>query len=287
MPPNDSGPRPASVTRQGLLLASDGSAEPCERIVAVETPVQIVYGSIPFAVMMTSPRDLEDFACGFSYTEGVIDAADDIRAIAIADVDHGVRIDITLRPENLQRHLGRSRALAGRTGCGVCGVTDLAFVAAPAPGGIDGAAVEFAAIARALEAAESLQMLNRDTRAVHGAAFCRRDGSIVAIREDVGRHNALDKLIGAMLRQGVDAREGFVLITSRASYEMVEKTARFGAPALAAMSAPTSLAIERAQAHGLTLVAIARRDGAIAFTMHGQDGKDGDRRGRGSGRGAG
>ncbi len=232
--------------------------------VAVETPVNIVYGSIPYAVMMASPNDLGDFVLGFSLTEGVIAQPEDIRRIEICRQADGIIADVALVPDRFRAHLGRRRNLTGRTSCGLCGVESIealpfaaAVVQATPP-------VRASAIARALAALEDNQPLHLRTRAVHAAAWCDEDGRVLTVREDVGRHNALDKLIGARMQMGGD-RRGFVLVTSRASFEMVEKAAIFGAGALVAISAPTSFAIERAIALGLTLAAIARPDGVTIF----------------------
>ncbi|MFY7961587.1 MAG: formate dehydrogenase accessory sulfurtransferase FdhD [Elsteraceae bacterium] len=243
------------------------AAAPNSREVAVETPVNLLYGGLPYAVMMASPLDLEDFAAGFSLTEGLIESVDEIRAIRREDRADGVLLDVELTPGRFRAHLARRRSLSARTGCGVCGVASLEETprakhpveSAPLPAP--------SAIERAVGALEARQPLNLLTRAVHAAAWCDLNGRILEIREDVGRHNALDKLIGARLRAGAGPQSGFILITSRCSFEMVEKTAIFGAPALVALSAPTSLAIERAEALHLALFAIARDDGAVAFTQ--------------------
>ncbi len=267
MPPNSQPGRNVVRSFDGMAVRYDGgAAEPGAHAIAVETPVNIIYGSLPFAVMMASPADLEDFAYGFSFTEGIIDAADDVRDFVVAETDAGIKVSLTLKAENMQRHLGRARNLAGRSGCGICGISDLSEMPDMPALANHADGYDPAAIARALRKLEEIQTLNAATRSVHGAAFCNWRGEVIALREDVGRHNALDKLVGAMLRSGNSAADGFVLITSRASYEMVEKTVRAGAPVLVAMSAPTSLAIERAQQYGLTLIAVARDDGAIAFT---------------------
>ena len=247
-------------------IAYDGTSGPRQpHAIAVEVPVNFIFGSIPFAVMMASPQDIEDFAYGFTFTEGIIDSSDDIRDVSVERAEEGFRVSVTLKAEMMQRHLGRARNLSGRTGCGVCGIADLKDM--PQASGLEAGGADFDArsIARALRECQQLQVLNGETRAVHGAAFCSHDGTVIAMREDVGRHNALDKLIGSLLRIGVKGADGFVLITSRASFEMIEKAVRFGAPVLVAMSAPTSLAIERARAYGLTLIAVARKDGAILF----------------------
>jgi FdhD protein len=233
--------------------------------VAVEAPVNIVYGNLPYAVMMTTPSDLEDFVAGFSLTEGIIRGIDEIRSIAVTPQDDGIVATVELAPGRFREHLARRRNLSGRTACGLCGVETLTDLPeAQAPGG-NSAPIAADAIARALAELEQHQQLNRLTRAVHAAAWCDRNGTVLSVREDVGRHNALDKLIGARLRAGHDASDGFMLVTSRASFEMVEKTAIFGAGTLVSISAPTSLAIERANALGLTLVCIARADSATVF----------------------
>ena len=267
MPPNKTADRAASALVEAAFITYDGQNRSCgAQAVAVETPVNIIYGSIPFAVMMTSPADLEDFAYGFSFTEGIINSAGEIRTISIGEVAGGLEVSVTLNGDIMQRHLGRARNLAGRTGCGVCGITDITQMHGGYPQLECSVPWDPAAIGTALRNVQSLQTLNEETRAVHGAAFCSWEGDVIALREDVGRHNALDKMIGAMVRSGTRAADGFVQITSRASYEMIDKTVRFGAPVLVAMSAPTSLAIERAKNFGLTLVAVARHDGAMNFT---------------------
>jgi FdhD protein len=233
--------------------------------VAVEAPVNIVYGSLPYAVMMASPADLEDFVTGFSLTEGIVRGVDEIRDIVVTPREEGIEVSVELAPGRFREHLARRRNLSGRTSCGLCGVEtfDEVPMALAQAGG--GPPIAPGAIHAALEALTRHQPLNRLTRSVHAAAWCDRDGAILAAREDVGRHNALDKLIGARLRASHDASGGFVLVTSRASFEMVEKTAIFGAGALVTISAPTSLAIERARKLGLTLVSVARDDAAILF----------------------
>ena len=272
---------PAARRVPTLVVAyEDPAPRPGTRPLAVETPVNLVYGGVPYAVMMTTPRDLADFAYGFSLTEGIVEGADEIRAVRVepgegegagGEGHAGLRLVVDLAPGRLRAHLARKRALSGRTGCGVCGIEDLAdlpLVGPRAEGEGDetrGPRVGVAAIAAALAALGERQDLNRETRAVHAAAWARLDGTIVAVREDVGRHNALDKLVGAMLRAGVDPAEGFLVITSRCSFEMAEKAAAFGARVLVAISAPTSLAVERARGHGMTLCAIARSDTLTVF----------------------
>ncbi len=241
------------------------------RALAVETPLELVFGSIPYAVMMVTPDDLEDFITGFAMTEGVIERASDIRSIAIEQHPKGLRSLIDLVPEKLSAHLSRKRAMTGRTSCGVCGIEDLAALPAHETPLKNGARISDTAIKRAIDGLSAHQPLNDATRAVHAAAWFDLDGVFILAREDVGRHNALDKTIGALMRNEAEPHNGFMLITSRASYEMIEKTARFGASTLVAISAPTSLAVERATALGITLYAIARADGAMKFTNLNQE----------------
>jgi FdhD protein len=234
--------------------------------VAVEAPVNIVYGPLPYAVMMATPSDLEDFVTGFSLTEGIVRDAVEIQGIAVMPQADGIIVTVDLAPGRFREHLARRRNLSGRTSCGLCGVETLDTLPMAEVAGTARASVPLAAIRAALDALERHQPLNQLTRSVHAAAWCGHDGRILAAREDVGRHNALDKLIGARLRAGQHAGDGFVLVTSRASFEMVEKAAIFGAGTLVSISAPTSLAIERARRLGLTLVCVARNDAAILYS---------------------
>ena len=250
-----------------LVVAYDDPApRPGDRPLAVEMPVNLVYGSVPYAVMMTTPADLEDFAYGFSLTEGIIETAEEIRGVSVEQAEDGMRLLVDLVPGRLREHLARKRAISGRTGCGVCGIDDLSALPKAAPRTGNDPDVSIDDVQRALTALGDAQMLNRETRAVHAAAWADLTGNLVAVREDVGRHNGLDKLIGALIRRGTDPADGFVVITSRCSFEMVEKTASFGAAVLVAISAPTSLAIDRAGLHGMTLCAIARSDTLTVFT---------------------
>ena len=215
--------------------------------------------------MMATPNDLEDFAYGFVLTEQIAESIEDIRGIEIESVEDGWRIRIALTGERLKAHLARGRAMSGRTGCGLCGIEDFSQMPSPPPPLNPRAPIEPAAIRAALQGLERRQPLNQLTRAVHGAAWCARDGQIVLLREDVGRHNALDKAIGALARAGVAPDSGFFLITSRCSFEMVAKAAIFGAGTLVSVSAPTSLALERARRFGVRLIAVARGDHALCF----------------------
>ena len=236
------------------------------RPLAVEAAVNVVYGTVPYAVMMMTPADLPDFAVGFSLTEGVIQARADVRATRVEPDPDGLRLVVNLVPERFHALLARRRSMSGRTSCGVCGIEDLAAVPRTPRRTAGTAPLDPAAVRRALDALPGLQALNQDTGAVHAAAWAGPDGTITCLREDVGRHNALDKLVGALLTRGVDPAAGFLLVTSRCSFEMVEKAAALGAGALVAISAPTSLGVERARHHGITLAGLARGGTMTVFT---------------------
>ncbi len=258
-------PAPTRTDAAVTIRFADAIARPGTRDIATEIPVQVLFGGVPFGIMMATPADLVDFAYGFSLTEGVIAAPGDIRDVAVEAAEGAVRLAIDVVGVRLQAHLARKRAMTGRTSCGLCGVDDLAALPrASAPSG-EAPRIALGAIARALGALDAGQHLNAATRAVHGAAWATRDGDVLDVREDVGRHNALDKLIGASLRAGRDPASGFVVVTSRASFEMVEKAATFGCRTLVAISAPTALAIDRARDLDVTLVGIARRDSITVF----------------------
>jgi FdhD protein len=184
--------------------------------------------------------------------------------VKLVPQEKGLQVEIELAPGRFREHLARRRAMSGRTSCGLCGIETIEQLP-QAERLADGAPVAPEALFKALGNLEKNQKLNAETHAVHAAAFCSHDGAILAVREDVGRHNALDKLIGALIREKNSPRDGFIIVTSRASFEMVEKAAIFGVTTLVAISAPTSLAIERAEKLGLTLAAIARADGVMVF----------------------
>ena len=256
---------PTASTPARVISLDGTTIRDIEHRVAVEVPVQVLVSDVPFAVMMLTPADLVDFAYGFALTEGMIEKAADIRDVVVGEAEDGLTLRIALVGEKLRTHLARQRAMTGRTGCGVCGIDDIAALRRAR--GVTGEAtsVTVASIARALAALDERQILNAETRAVHGAAWVDGEGAIVEVREDVGRHNALDKMIGASLRGGIDPATGFILITSRCSFEMVEKAATFGARTIVAISAPTSLAIARARTLDVALIAIARRDTLTVF----------------------
>jgi FdhD protein len=274
MPPNEGADAVAAMAR---VYRYDVGALGPERTreIAVETPIELSFGGAPFVVMMATPRDLEDFAAGFALTEGIVERIEEIRAIEVEVDEAAARVNVTLSGERMSAHLARKRALVGRTGCGVCGIEDLEHLPKARRRSSPARAVAPAAIGAAVAALDSVQPLNQRTRAVHAAAWCALDGAITLAREDVGRHNALDKLIGALLRERIDPDDGFMLITSRCSFEMVAKAATFGAGTLVSVSAPTSLALKRARECGVALIAVARGDQALCFSGAIEDARSG------------
>jgi FdhD protein len=237
-----------------------------ERVVPEETAIAFAYEGGTYAVMMATPQDLEDFAVGFSFTEGLIASPADIRQFEVVEHEAGLELRMWLTEPRAAALSERRRYLAGPTGCGLCGIESLEGAMRPARHVDGGGSFAPAEIMRALEALPPRQVLNRQTRAVHAAALWLPGIGLGAVREDVGRHNALDKLAGAMLRAGLDGQNGMVLLTSRVSVEMVQKTAAVGVPVLVAVSAPTALALRTAEQAGITVVGIARGDGFEVFT---------------------
>jgi formate dehydrogenase accessory protein FdhD len=250
--------RSSAIAAPATTRVRDGQETALPQVVAAEVPIALSYNGRSHVVMMGTPADLEDFAVGFSIAEGIVDDVDEIEDIACSDSGKGLRVSVAIPPAWAARIENQQRNLAGRTGCGLCGVTTIEQALRPLPPVPAGPPVAASAIAASLEALPAQQKINRETGAVHAAAFADRNGSLLAVREDIGRHNAFDKLIGAVARAGLEPADGFALITSRCSMEMVQKAATFGFPLLVAISAPTSLAIELAEDCGLTLVAFAR-----------------------------
>ncbi|MCA6124409.1 formate dehydrogenase accessory sulfurtransferase FdhD [Bradyrhizobium sp. WSM 1704] len=235
-----------------------------------EEAVAFRYNGFPHGVMMATPADLEDFAVGFSLAEGVIAAASDVDAMSVAATAEGISVDISLRGESLRRYLAgrRVRQLRGHTSCGLCGVEDLRDVR-NLPARVHPAVLpEEAAISRAFDRLREWQPLSRLTRGAHAAAWVDVDGAIRIVREDVGRHNALDKLIGAGLRGAFSHTRGFCLVTSRCSFEMVQKAVAADFAVIVSASAPTALAIRTAKAAGLALCALSRDRAPLIFTQH-------------------
>lgn len=240
-----------------------------EDAIASEVPVALTYNRMSHVVMMATPDDLEDLAVGFSVTEGIVNHASDVQAIRVVPRDGGMEVAMTIGDDHFQRLATQRRNLTGRTGCGLCGAESIEqALRFPSPVGTE-ASTTHTALQHALGELERKQPLQGVTGATHAAAWCDLKGRIVSIREDVGRHNALDKLLGGLMRDGVDARQGFALVSSRASYEMVYKAAAAGIEILAAVSAPTTLAVEFAERSGLTLVGFARpgRHNIYSFAM--------------------
>jgi FdhD protein len=226
---------------------------------AVEVPIALEYNGIAHAVMLATPGDLEDFALGFSLSEGIVRRTADLFEVEILPAPEGVTLALRIAEEAFAGLKQRRRNLAGRTGCGICGTESLDQVLRPiAPLARPAWKLSPAALARAAGALAAMQPLNRQTGATHGAAWCEVEGAIRLVREDVGRHNALDKLIGALMRSTETLGPGFALITSRASVEMVQKAASAGIAVLAAVSGPTTLAVQTADALGVTLVGFTR-----------------------------
>jgi FdhD protein len=241
-----------------------GVADQAERTVAQEAPVAIVHDGSTTAVLMATPADLEDLATGFTLTEGIADDVAQITSVEVVEGELGIEARVWLAHDAGARLTARRRHIAGPTGCGLCGVDSLAEALRP-PRRVEARlAVTAQDLLSGMAAAAEGQALGAATRAVHAAAFWR-SGEIVALREDVGRHNALDKLIGALVRAATPT-DGVILLTSRVSVEMIQKAAAFGAPIVCAVSAPTALAIETAEAAGVTLAAICRADGFEVFT---------------------
>ena len=239
-------------------------AEVGARDLPEETAIALVHDAATTGVMMATPADLEDFGVGFSLTEGLIARPDEITGLEVVAAEGGIEVRMWLRQPAAAALASRRRTLAGPTGCGLCGIDSLASAARTPPRVPAGFTVSPATIRRALADLSPAQTLGAATRAAHAAAWWA-DG-IVALREDVGRHNALDKLAGVLARSGVRAEDGLLLLTSRVSVEMVQKAAMLGAQVLVAVSAPTALAVRTAQAAGMTLVAVAREDGFEVFT---------------------
>ncbi len=252
--------RPAESWRSALELR-----EAILRDTPLEAAIGIAFDSAPYVVVMASPADVEDLAVGFTVTEQVAPLSA-IERVTVSSQPEGLLADILLTKsagENLSR--SRRRTLESRSSCGLCGVETLRDAVRPITPVGPGPVVSRSAVQRALAALENGQALGARTRATHAAAWSDDAGTVLLLREDVGRHNALDKLVGAALRAGLDPQGAMILVTSRCSYEMVEKTAAAGVSILVAISAPTSLAIDRAEAAGMTLIALARADGHMVF----------------------
>lgn len=242
------------------------AAELGERQLAVEAPVAFEYNGIAYAVMMATPQDLEDFAVGFTLSERLADDPGEVISVHRGEAAGGYLLRIELAADKAEAIRERVRLRLVEGSCGLCGLDSIEQVLRPLAPVSGELTIRREAIGKALAALDAHQPLGRATGAMHAAAFCAPDGTILAAMEDVGRHNALDKLIGRLALWGIEPASGFLLLTARCSYELVEKAALAGCPVLVTISAPSDLAVERAAAAGLTLVSLARADSALVLT---------------------
>jgi FdhD protein len=258
-PPPPSLSVPCLAWRSGLVSAS-------ARAVPEETAIAFTFNGTTHAVMMATPSDLEDFGVGFALTEGLVEEQSEIASLDVIATPLGVELRAWLPEQRAKAYAARRRSMAGPTGCGLCGIESLEEATRPAPLVSNASCFNSDVIIQAMASLPAEQKLNRQTHAVHAAGFWTPARGLVAVREDVGRHNALDKLIGALARAGIAAAHGIVLLTSRVSIELIQKTARLGAPVVAAVSAPTAAGIRLAENCDITLVAIARGRDFEIFT---------------------
>jgi len=263
---------PEGVQAAEVVACREGRVRTEPDWLAEEVPVALVFNGISHAVMLATPAALEDFALGFGLTEGLLAHAGELYGVEVQPVAEGIELQLDVAAACAWRLRERRRTLAGRTGCGLCGTDSLAQVRQALPdlaprAPHDPPRLRAAALGRAQRALRGWQAVQQLTGAAHAAAWCTLEGEPQLVREDIGRHNALDKLIGAMVRAEVDAMQGFIAITSRASFEMVQKCARAGVATLAAVSAPTALAAETAQRCGLLLAGFVRDDDLVAYTF--------------------
>jgi len=271
MPATPLGPVPGLgyadlISTHALVRIADSSSATESAPIAEEVPVAMVYNGEPFVVVMASPADLEDLAVGFSFTEGIVDAAPGVTIVDVVRHSRGVEVQMRIEDAAAARIAERRRGISARTGCGVCGIESIDEVLRPPRTVPDGMRFSVDALWRAAKELEGRQPVNVETRAVHAAGLADSSGALVIVREDVGRHNALDKAIGAALREARDVTGSFAVVTSRASYELVQKTAIAGIPLLAAVSRPTSLAITLAEQANLTLVGLLRGRSANVYS---------------------
>jgi FdhD protein len=257
---------PADGARLAAVVRwREGARSEVDDWLTEEVPVALEFNGISHAVMLATPADLEDFALGFGLSEGIFASAADLHDCEVHASARGITVSMAVSARSFAGLKARRRTLVGRTGCGVCGTESLDQVLRPVVPVRAGLRVHSGAINRAMRAMHAHQHLNRATGSVHAAAWCRADGGVRMLREDVGRHNALDKLIGALAGAGIAASGGFIAVTSRASIEMVQKAAVAGTPLLAAVSAPTLLAVESARAAGMGLAGLVRGDDLVVY----------------------
>lgn len=249
------GPPPVSPVVRGVLASGCG-AEPAVWRVPEETPLAVLLNGEAFAVMLGTPADLEDFAVGFALTEGIVETAGQIASLRIAEARDGLLLNLRIDPARVAAVEGCRRTLPGRSGCGICGAQTIA-AAVSRPPWVAGAQPDVAALQAAFSALPAAQAMKAENHSTHAAAYCSRQGEILMLREDIGRHNAVDKLGGALALSGRDVRGGFILLSSRISIELVQKAAMLGAPFLAAVSAPSALALRMAGEAGMGLAGLA------------------------------
>ncbi len=257
---------PAPAVSVPCLAQRGGVSFATTRLVPDEQAIAFTYNGSTHAVMMATPADLEDFAVGFALTEGLIEDRSEIENLEIVPTPLGIELRVWLTGDRAETYAKRRRSMAGPTGCGLCGIESLEAAMRPLPQVTAAAKFSPQAIVAAMASLDPAQVLNAQTHAVHGAGFWTEREGLVALREDVGRHNALDKLVGALVRAGRTAADGLVLTTSRVSIELIQKAARLNAPVLVAVSAPTAAAIRLADEARMTLVAVARRQDFEVFT---------------------
>lgn len=250
-----------SVTR-----CKKGERVEADDFVAEEVPVVLMYNGVSHVVMLATPTNLEDFALGFSLTEGIIANAAELESVKVYQRSNGIEVQVKIPENRFQCLADKGRNLTGRTGCGLCGATTLKQAIKPPRSVFGGLKITAELLTTALQNLSEHQKLNQLTGAIHAVAWVSPEKGIVELREDVGRHNALDKLIGALLKHGTDFSAGFMITTSRASYEMVQKATAVGVTILAAISAPTALAIRLAQESGLTLIGFAREHSCVIYS---------------------
>ena len=266
MKPHDAALPPPGASPASVLRWRGGRRSEVQDWLADEVPVALEFNGISHAVMLATPADLEDFALGFGLAEGLLDSPSDLYDCEVVDSDAGLTLRLEISSRCFMRLKDRRRTLAGRTGCGLCGTENLEQVLRPLPAAPEGARIPAAAIQRGMQGLRDGQRLNELTGSVHAAAWCDLDGRVRLLREDVGRHNALDKLIGALARSRLDVAAGFIAVTSRASVEMIQKASIAGAGLIAAVSAPTRLAVSTAEGAGLTLAGLVRGADLVLYS---------------------
>ncbi|HJR13496.1 MAG TPA: formate dehydrogenase accessory sulfurtransferase FdhD [Rhodanobacteraceae bacterium] len=267
LPRVQAGPREDGFRELGVLrVGTEGREQVPDKVIA-EAPVALVYNGVPFAVMMATPCDLEDFALGFALAEGIVAGPGEFELVDVLKTERGISLQGLIPRERFDALQQRKRSLSGRSGCGLCGIESLEEAVRPTPEVANGPNLDRTAIAGGMRQLAQAQSLNTLTGGAHAAAFVPKNHPAI-VREDVGRHNALDKLVGALARTSgaPPVASGFLAITSRASWEMVHKAAHAGIAVIAAISAPTSLAIEAADAAGITLIAFARDESMNIYT---------------------